>query len=135
MKAKILKVIKKIKRIFGIIGNCFIFPIVFPLTISSYIKRIPFLSSIIVIVNMIVWYSFLLFIFGFAINRFGLADNSPSWAAEISKNPYQYIRNSFFAWNLIIIDLFFMLALIKNWWNFDELKNDLLGYLYNGVEK
>ena len=135
MKAKILKAIKKIKRIFGIIGNCLIFPIVFPITISGYVKRIPFVSSVIFFVNLIVWYSFLLFTFGFAINRLGLSDNSTRWVAEISKNPYQYIRSSFFAWNLIILDLFYMVAIIKNWWNFDELKKDLSEFIYHGVEK
>lgn len=130
-----MRAIKKIKRIFGIMGNCLLIPLIFPMTISSYIKRIPLLSPVISFANIIVWFCILLFAFGFTIDKLGLSNNLTGWQSTISKNPYQYIRNSFFLWNMIILDLFFMVAIVKSWWNIDELKKDLSVWIYNGLER
>ena len=122
-----MKIIRKIKTTFKFLENCLAFPIVFPTTIPTYIKRaVPILNSIIFLINLITWYCFLLFVLGLAINKLGWSDIDTGWIAAISKNPYDLINNSFFGWNLIIISSFYLLATVKGWWATKEIKKDLV---------
>lgn len=121
-----MKIIKKIKTTFKFLENCLAFPIAFPITIPTYIKRaIPILNSIIFLINLLTWYCFLLFVLGLAINKLGWSNTDTGWIAFISKNPYDLINNSFFGWSLIIIGSFYSLATLKNWWEVERLKKDL----------
>lgn len=121
-----MKVIRKIKTTFKFLENCLVFPIAFPISIPTYVKKeIPFLNSIICFINLVTWTCFLFFVLGLVINKLGWSDTDTGWTALISKNPYDLINNSFFGWNLIIISSFYLLATAKGWWATKEIKKDL----------
>jgi len=129
-------IVGKIKRLFGIIGNTLLFPLVFPLSITNYIKReIPFLNSFVFLINMIVWFCFLLFAMGLFINKLGWEEHAPNWMAEIVKNPYNLIQSSFFGWGLLFLSLFYLLAIWKEWWEVDRLKKEIKEFVFDDVEK
>ena len=72
---------------------------------------------------------------GYFFNKMGWSENDKGWTAEITSNPHEFVQNSFFAWNLIILSLYYLFVTIKNRWDINGIKKGLSNWVYDGIEK